>query len=221
MSGLGPDSDDAARRLLAAARARGLMIVTAESCTGGLVSAALTAIPGSSDAFDRGFVTYSYPAKTGMLGVPPEMLAAHGAVSEPVARAMAAGALHASGAGLAVAVTGVAGPGGSEAKPEGLVWFATAVAAEPGTARPSTPNTVPSAPLAAASSARAASRPPSRLRSAPSPRSRGCSVSLRDRCTGSSVMAGGPAVNRLGALMPFGAAVPERAQRVLRTPAAL
>lgn len=69
-----------------------------------------------------------------MLGVPPEMLAAHGAVSEPVARAMAAGALHASGAGLAVAVTGVAGPGGSEAKPEGLVWFATAVAAEPGTA---------------------------------------------------------------------------------------
>ncbi len=129
-----PDSDDLARRLLAAARARGLMIATAESCTGGLVSGALTAIPGASDAFDRGFVTYSYPAKTELLGVPPEMLAAHGAVSEPVARAMAAGALRASSAGLAVAVTGVAGPGGSETKPEGLVWFATAVAAGSGNA---------------------------------------------------------------------------------------
>lgn len=129
-----PDTNDIARRLLAAARARGLMIATAESCTGGLVSGALTAIPGASDAFDRGFVTYSYPAKTDLLGVPPEMLAAHGAVSEPVARAMAAGALRASRAGLAVAVTGVAGPGGSEAKPEGLVWFATATAAGPGNA---------------------------------------------------------------------------------------
>lgn len=134
MSDPGPDSDDLARRLLAVARDRGLMIATAESCTGGLVSGALTAIPGSSDVFDRGFVTYSYPAKTEMLGVPPEMLAAHGAVSEEVARAMAAGALRASRAGLAVAVTGVAGPGGSEAKPEGLVWFATAVAAGPGNA---------------------------------------------------------------------------------------
>ncbi|MFO1106427.1 MAG: CinA family protein [Amaricoccus sp.] len=117
-----------ATRVLEAARARGWMIVTAESCTGGMVSAALTDIAGSSDVFDRGFVTYSYPAKTAMLGVPPALLAAHGAVSEPVARAMAAGALAASGAGLAIAVTGVAGPGASEAKPEGLVWFATATA---------------------------------------------------------------------------------------------
>lgn len=119
-----------ATRLLDAARARGWMIVTAESCTGGLVSAALTDIPGSSDAFDRGYVSYSYPAKTAMLGVPEAMLAAHGAVSEPVARAMATGALAASGADLAIAITGVAGPGASEAKPEGLVWFATATATE-------------------------------------------------------------------------------------------
>ncbi len=119
---------DLATRVLAAARARGWMIATAESCTGGLVSAALTDIPGSSDVFDRGFVTYSYPAKTAMLGVPADLLTAHGAVSEPVARAMAEGALAASGAQLAVAITGVAGPGGSEAKPEGLVWFATATA---------------------------------------------------------------------------------------------
>ncbi|HMR59498.1 CinA family protein, partial [Amaricoccus sp.] len=115
-----------ARDILGAARARGWRIATAESCTGGLVSAALTEIPGSSDVFDRGFVTYSYPAKTAMLGVPQAMLAAEGAVSEPVARAMAEGALAASDAQLAVAVTGVAGPGASEAKPEGLVWFATA-----------------------------------------------------------------------------------------------
>ena len=115
-----------AREILEAARARGWRIATAESCTGGLVSAALTDIPGSSDVFDRGFVTYSYPAKTAMLGVPQAMLAAEGAVSEPVARAMAEGALAASDAQLAVAVTGVAGPGASEAKPEGLVWFATA-----------------------------------------------------------------------------------------------
>lgn len=115
-----------ARDVLAAARDRGWMIVTAESCTGGLVSAALTDIPGSGEAFDRGFVTYAYAAKTAMLGVPEAMLAEHGAVSEPVARAMASGALAASDAHLAVAVTGVAGPGGSEAKPEGLVWFAVA-----------------------------------------------------------------------------------------------
>lgn len=119
-----------AARVLEAARARGWMIVTAESCTGGMVSAALTDIAGSSDVFDRGYVSYSYPAKTTMLGVSPELLAAHGAVSEPVARAMAEGARAASGADLAIAVTGVAGPGASEAKPEGLVWFATATAAE-------------------------------------------------------------------------------------------
>ncbi len=117
-----------ARALIEAARARGCKIATAESCTGGLVAAAITDIAGSSDVFDRGFVTYSYPAKVAMLGVPQAMLAAHGAVSEPVARAMAEGALAASDAQLVVAVTGVAGPGASEAKPEGLVWFATATA---------------------------------------------------------------------------------------------
>ena len=115
-----------ARAVLAAARARGWRIATAESCTGGLVSAALTDIPGSSDVLDRGFVSYSYPAKTAMLDVPEAMLAAHGAVSEPVARAMADGARRQAGVDLAVAITGVAGPGGSEAKPEGLVWFAVA-----------------------------------------------------------------------------------------------
>lgn len=119
-------TDAPARALLDAARARGWRIATAESCTGGLLGAALTDIPGSSDVFDRGFVTYSYPAKTAMLGVPATMLAEHGAVSEPVARAMAEGALRASQAQLALAVTGVAGPGASEAKPEGLVWFAAA-----------------------------------------------------------------------------------------------
>ncbi len=119
-------SGSLAREVLAAARARGWRIATAESCTGGLVSGALTDIAGSSDVFDRGFVSYSYPAKTAMLGVPQTLLAAEGAVSEPVARAMAEGALAASDAQLAVAVTGVAGPGASEAKPEGLVWFATA-----------------------------------------------------------------------------------------------
>jgi nicotinamide-nucleotide amidase len=118
-----------ARALIAALRARGWRIATAESCTGGMVAAALTDVPGSSDVFDRGFVTYSYPAKVAMLGVPQLLLTGHGAVSEPVARAMAEGALAASDAELAVAVTGVAGPGASEAKPEGLVWFATATAA--------------------------------------------------------------------------------------------
>lgn len=117
-----------ARAVLAAARARAWRIATAESCTGGLVSGALTDIAGSSDVFDRGFVTYSYPAKVAMLGVPQILLTQHGAVSEPVARAMAEGALAASDAELAVAITGVAGPGASEAKPEGLVWFATATA---------------------------------------------------------------------------------------------
>ena len=119
-----------ARALVAALRARGLRIATAESCTGGLVSAAITDIAGSSDVFDRGFVTYSYPAKVAMLGVPQLLLTEHGAVSEAVARAMAEGALASSEADVAVAVTGVAGPGASEAKPEGLVWFATATAEE-------------------------------------------------------------------------------------------
>jgi len=117
-----------ARALIAAARSRGWRIATAESCTGGLVAAAITDIAGSSDVFDRGFVSYSYPAKVAMLGVSQALLTDHGAVSEPVARAMATGALAASDAALAIAVTGVAGPGASDAKPEGLVWFAAATA---------------------------------------------------------------------------------------------
>ncbi len=113
--------------LLAAARARRLRIATAESCTGGLIAATLTAIAGSSDMVDRGFVTYSNEAKTEMLGVPAALIAQDGAVSEAVARAMAAGALARSAANLAVAVTGVAGPGGGSAeKPVGLVWFGLA-----------------------------------------------------------------------------------------------
>jgi nicotinamide-nucleotide amidase len=123
-------AEDQARRVIEAARAAGWRLATAESCTGGLVSAAITAIPGSSDVFDRGFVTYSYPSKVAMLGVPQLLLTEHGAVSEPVVRAMAVGALAASDADVAVAVTGVAGPGGSEEKPEGLVWFATATATD-------------------------------------------------------------------------------------------
>ena len=116
-----------AEAVLAACRAAGLTIATAESCTGGLIAAALTAIAGSSDVVERGFVTYSNAAKTEMLGVPSALIAAEGAVSEPVARAMAAGALHHSAASLAVAVTGIAGPGGgSDAKPVGLVWFGCA-----------------------------------------------------------------------------------------------
>lgn len=115
-----------AKAVLEAARARGWRVTAAESCTGGLVSAALTDVAGSSDVFDCGLIVYSYPAKTALLGVPQAMLAEHGAVSEPVARAMASGALTASRAQAAVAITGVAGPGASDAKPEGLVWFAVA-----------------------------------------------------------------------------------------------
>ena len=112
--------------VLDAARARGVLIATAESCTGGLVIGALTEVPGSSDAVDRGFVTYSNTAKQQMLGVRAETLEAHGAVSEQVASEMASGALRNSGAGIAVAVTGIAGPGGSEHKPEGRVCFGIA-----------------------------------------------------------------------------------------------
>ena len=114
--------------VLDAARARGVMIATAESCTGGLIAGALTETPGSSDAFDRGFVTYSNAAKQQMLGVRPDTLDAHGAVSEEVAAEMAAGALRQSAAGIAVSVTGIAGPGGSEHKPEGRVCFGIAQA---------------------------------------------------------------------------------------------
>lgn len=113
--------------LLAACRQRKLKLTTAESCTGGLVAAALTAVGGSSAVFERGFVTYSNEAKTEILGVPKTMIDRHGAVSEPVARAMAEGAIAHSRADLAVAITGVAGPdGGTAEKPVGLVHFATA-----------------------------------------------------------------------------------------------
>lgn len=112
--------------LLDLARTRGVKIATAESCTGGLIAGALTDIPGSSDVVDRGFVTYSNAAKSEMLGVDPALIEAHGAVSEPVARAMAQGALQRSNASLAVSVTGVAGPGSSDAKPEGMVCFGIA-----------------------------------------------------------------------------------------------
>ncbi|MFG1411288.1 CinA family protein [Xanthobacter sp. VTT E-85241] len=121
------ETQDRARRVLEACRAAGLTLATAESCTGGLVIGALTDIAGSSDVVDRGFVTYSNAAKMAMLGVPEAILAAHGAVSEETARAMARGALAAAGTGLAVSITGVAGPGGgSDEKPVGLVHFAAA-----------------------------------------------------------------------------------------------
>ena len=112
--------------LLQRARDAHAMIATAESCTGGLVAAALTEVAGSSDVFDCGFVTYSNAAKMAMLGVTAQTLADHGAVSEPVAVEMAEGALAQSQATLAVSITGIAGPGGSEFKPEGRVCFALA-----------------------------------------------------------------------------------------------
>jgi nicotinamide-nucleotide amidase len=115
----------AATRVLELSRARGLKIATAESCTGGLVAAVLTDIAGSSDVIDRGFVTYSNAAKQTMLGVPAATLKRHGAVSAETAAAMAKGALKNSQVDLAVAITGIAGPGGgSKEKPVGLVYFA-------------------------------------------------------------------------------------------------
>ena len=116
--------------LLEAARARGLRIATAESCTGGMVAAALTDVAGSSDVVDRGFVTYSNEAKQDMLGVKAETLRAFGAVSEEVALEMAEGALRHAHAQLAVSITGIAGPGGSEFKPEGRVCFGLAETGE-------------------------------------------------------------------------------------------
>ncbi len=114
-----------ATALLAAARAKTLKIATAESCTGGLIAGLLTEIAGSSDVFERGFVTYSNQAKMDLLQVPDDLLAAHGAVSAPVAKAMAEGALRHARANIAVAVTGIAGPGGGTAdKPVGLVYIA-------------------------------------------------------------------------------------------------
>ena len=112
--------------LIDRARARQIKIATAESCTGGLLSGAITDVPGSSDVFDRGFVTYSNAAKHDMLGVASGLIAAHGAVSEDVAVAMAEGALSRSEADIAISVTGIAGPGGSEFKPEGRVCFGLA-----------------------------------------------------------------------------------------------
>lgn len=123
------DMANLATEALERARGLGLMIATAESCTGGLVAGALTAIAGSSDVFERGFVTYSNEAKEEMLGIDPVLIAGHGAVSAEVAIAMAACALRQSRAQLAVAVTGIAGPGGGSAdKPVGLVHFAAAKA---------------------------------------------------------------------------------------------
>ncbi|WP_281858841.1 CinA family protein [Litoreibacter halocynthiae] len=115
-----------AAEVLAAARAKGWRIATAESCTGGLIAGALTEVAGSSDVVECGFVTYSNAAKQKMLGVTAASLEAHGAVSEQVAREMAQGALRASGVDLAVSVTGIAGPGGSEVKSEGMVCFGVA-----------------------------------------------------------------------------------------------
>ncbi|MER8546985.1 CinA family protein [Mesorhizobium sp. M0684] len=118
--------------LLKACQQRGMMLATAESCTGGMIIAALTEIAGSSAVVDRGFITYSNQAKTEMLGVSAATLEAHGAVSRETAVEMAAGALAHSPAGLALAVTGIAGPdGGSAEKPVGLVWFGVAVAGRP------------------------------------------------------------------------------------------
>lgn len=121
------DITEAARALLQTCRAQGLHVATAESCTGGLIAAALTAIPGSSEVFERGFVTYSNEAKTEMLGVPADLIARKGAVSMEVALAMAEGALKHAPADVVVAVTGIAGPGGgTDAKPVGLVHIVVA-----------------------------------------------------------------------------------------------
>ena len=121
-----------AKQVLAAARAKKRMIATAESCTGGMIAAALTDIAGSSDVVERGFITYSNRAKTELLGVPASLIDKHGAVSEEVARKMASGALKHAPVALAVAVTGIAGPGGgSKGKPVGLVHFGLARQGKP------------------------------------------------------------------------------------------
>jgi len=127
-----PGFDAEVAELGAALRKRGWMLAAAESCTGGLIAAACTALAGSSDWFERGFVTYSNAAKCELLGVPAALIAAHGAVSAEVACAMASGALAHSRAQLAVAVTGIAGPtGATPGKPVGTVWLALARHAEP------------------------------------------------------------------------------------------
>jgi nicotinamide-nucleotide amidase len=123
-----PDILQLCTSLAQALKASGYMMASAESCTGGLIAACCTGLSGSSDWFERGFVTYSNAAKTEQLGVPATLIEAHGAVSEEVARAMALGAVAHSRAQVSVAVTGVAGPtGGSADKPVGLVWFGWAV----------------------------------------------------------------------------------------------
>jgi nicotinamide-nucleotide amidase len=126
------DWGDLADRFLKACARNKLLVATAESCTGGMIISLLTDIPGSSSMVDRGFVTYSNEAKTEMLGVSPETLERHGAVSPETAQEMAAGALKNSRAGIALAVTGIAGPdGGSAEKPVGLVWFGMALSGKP------------------------------------------------------------------------------------------
>ncbi|MEP6618639.1 MAG: competence/damage-inducible protein A [bacterium] len=127
----GEDASDMAEVVLDLCRARGITIGVAESCTGGLLGARLTAIPGSSDVVRGGVIAYENGIKTSMLGVPAELLDEHGAVSEPVARAMASGARQATGVGAALAITGIAGPaGGTEAKPVGTVWIALDLAGD-------------------------------------------------------------------------------------------
>jgi nicotinamide-nucleotide amidase len=122
-----PETLALAETVLAACRAKGWHVATAESCTGGLVAAALTAIAGASDVVERGFVTYSNAAKSELLGVPAETLAAHGAISEETCAAMAKGAVARAGVDLAVSITGVAGPGGgTPQKPVGLVYLGVA-----------------------------------------------------------------------------------------------
>lgn len=123
----GKETREAALRVFELCRERGLTLTTAESCTGGLVAAAITDIPGSSEVFDRGFVTYSNNAKMALLGVGKDLLAKYGAVSAECAKAMAQGALNAAGTNAAVSITGIAGPGGgSSEKPVGLVFMAAA-----------------------------------------------------------------------------------------------
>lgn len=136
LSGDAPDIPALVAALADALRRRGWRIATAESCTGGLIAAACTELAGSSDWFERGVVSYSNAAKTELLGVPAALIDAHGAVSEPVAQAMACGVLAQARVALAVAVTGVAGPGGgSAAKPVGTVWLAWAWRAADGQPR--------------------------------------------------------------------------------------
>ncbi|QMV02185.1 nicotinamide-nucleotide amidohydrolase family protein [Devosia sp. D6-9] len=123
----GKQAPDPAKEVIDTLVSRKMTLATAESCTGGLLSGAITAVPGSSEAFYGGFVTYSNSAKSRMIGVPARMIQDHGAVSAPVARAMADGARNTARTDIAVSITGVAGPsGGTERKPVGLVYFAVA-----------------------------------------------------------------------------------------------